>query len=585
MKSILNKGIILIAGLLISQVLTGQFTHQLQGNKLPWTQTPQVKDNNFRFVIISDLTGGEKEGVFEAVIKKINQLAPDFVMCVGDLIDGYTIDSMVMKNQWKSFHKRISKLNAPFFYMPGNHDVANRMLYNEWIRQYGYDYYSFNVSGSLFIILNAYEDKQGELSDRQVQYVKKVLRDHDPENPVYLFSHPPLWDLKDKMGLNELWPLLNRNKTTFFCGDDHHYIMKEVEGHTHYMLSNTGGGFDEEKTGLGIFNHILWVTSTPEGLTIANILTDGIIPTDIVTNANEKQVYGLLRNNWFSIKPVYITRSTAGQFESDLSIRNNGDFPLSVTGSFQDRTNLKLIPDSFVYLVPAGETLTIPVTLINKGNYDVDDLPAIQAEVTGTYIQGERLMKNSFQKEWIIDNLKYCYPDTGEIKYVSCERPGFIEESWSWTGPADGSFKFTASFDKENIRIKITTSDDILIANSIQPDKPQDRIYINFSADTSLKSSDYLVIEMADGLKPVLLNDKKKLGSGVAGECSHNNNSLIANLSIPRKNLVNDFFRLNIGFRDQDDITSSDQSILWWKPEWGSGSDYEGAGMFRLKKE
>ena len=44
MKSILNKGIILIAGLLISQVLTGQFSHQLQGNKLPWTKTPQVKD-------------------------------------------------------------------------------------------------------------------------------------------------------------------------------------------------------------------------------------------------------------------------------------------------------------------------------------------------------------------------------------------------------------------------------------------------------------------------------------------------------------------------------------------------------------
>ena len=223
--------------------------------------------------------------------------------------------------------------------------------------------------------------------------------------------------------------------------------------------------------------------------------------------------------------------------------------------------------------------------MMNTGNYYVDDLPVIEADVTGTYIQGERLMTNSFKTEWIIDNLKYCLPNTGEIKEIVCKKPGYIEESWSWTGPADGSFKFTASFNKENIWLKITTSDDILISNSLQPDKPQDRIYINFSADTSLKSSDYLVIEMAEGMKPVLLIDKKKLRSGVTGECSHNNNSLIANLSIPRKNLVNDFFRLNIGFRDQDDITSSDQSILWWKPKWGSRSDYEGAGMFRLKKE
>jgi hypothetical protein len=585
MKHFLKTSIILVAGLMNTAMSSGQFLHHLEGSRFPWTAAPQVKDYNFRFVIISDLTGGEKDGVFASVIEKINQLAPDFVMCVGDLIDGYTIDSLVMHKQWKSFHDRIAKLKAPFFYMPGNHDVATDMLYKEWIRQYGYDYYSFTVSGSLFIILNAYEDKQGELSDRQVQYVKKVLQVHNPDKPVYLFSHPPLWDLTDKKGLNELWPLLNRYNTTFFCGDDHHYIMKEFEGHTHYMLSNTGGGFDEENTGLGIFNHILWATSAPEGLTIANILTDGIIPSDIVTNTNEKQVYCLLRNNWFSIKPVYISENTADQFKSDFSIRNNGDFPLHVKGSLCRRANLTFIPDSFEYSVPSGETLTFPVTMMNKGNYYVDDLPVIQADVTGTFIQGERLMKNSFQKEWIIDNLKYGYPNTGEIKTISCDRPGFIEESWSWTGPADGSFKFTVSFDKENIWLKITTSDDILIANPLQPDKPQDRIYINFSADTSLKSRDYLVIEMAEGMKPVLSNNKKKLKTGVTGECSGQNNSLIATLSIPRKNLINDFFRLNIGFRDQDDITSSDQSILWWKPKWGSQSDYEGAGLFRLKKE
>jgi hypothetical protein len=222
--------------------------------------------------------------------------------------------------------------------------------------------------------------------------------------------------------------------------------------------------------------------------------------------------------------------------------------------------------------------------MMNTGNYYVDDLPVIQVDVTGKYIQGERIMKNSFRKEWIIDILKYCYPDTDEIKNFSCDRPGFIEESWSWAGPEDGSFKFTASFDKENILIRITTSDDRLIANSLQPDRPQDRIYINFSADTSLKSSDYLIIEMADGMKPVLSNNKKKLNPGVTGQCSGKNNSLIATLSIPRKNLINDFFRLNIGFRDQDDLTSSDQSVLWWRPIWGSRSDYTGSGMFKLFK-
>jgi hypothetical protein len=584
MKDFFKTGIVLVAGLLMSQLLPGQFVHQLQGNKYPWTKAPQVNEDNFRFVIIGDLTGGEKEGVFASVIEKINKLAPDFVMCVGDLIDGYTIDSEVMKNQWKSFHERIAKLNAPFFYIPGNHDVANRMLYNEWIRLYGYDYYSFKVSGSIFIILNAYEDKQGELSDRQIQYVKKVLQDHNPEKPVYLFSHPPLWDLTHKMGLNELWPLLNRYKTTFFCGDDHHYIMKEVEGHTHYMLSNTGGGFDKENTGLGIFNHILWVTSTPEGLTIANILTDGIIPTDIVNNINEKQVYTLLRNDWLTIDPTYIFENTAGRFISNLTVWNRGDLPLEIKGRFPQQERLKFEPDSFAFIIPAGEKVKTPVVMINPGNIDIDNLPEPEAVITGRFVQDSKTMENNFRKKWTIDNLKYCYPYKGEIRYQECERPAFIEESWSWSGPADGSFRFSCSYDSKNIYLKITTGDDIIIVDSLNQEKPQEKLFINFAADTTLKNEDYLIVELTAGIIPLIKSKKDYPKTRINGECTVRNNKLVADLTIPIKNLKGDYFRINIGFRDQDDLTSSDQSILWWRPKWGSKSDYSGSGMFKLKK-
>ncbi|MBL7965556.1 MAG: metallophosphoesterase [Prolixibacteraceae bacterium] len=557
------------------QTVIGQFSHQLKGEKFPWTRIPNISGDNYRFVIISDLTGGEKEGVFEKVVDKINQLAPDFVMCVGDLIDGYTLDSAVMEKQWKSFHDRIAKLNAPFFYMPGNHDIANKMLFDNWISQYGYDYYSFKIGKSMFLILNAYESEQGKLSERQVQYVKHVLQAHDPKDPVYLFSHPPLWDLTDKNGLKEVWPILNKYNTTFFCGDDHHYIKKEVNGHTHYMLSNTGGGFDKENINLGVFNHILWLTSNSQGLTFANILTDGIIPADIVNNQTEKQVNILLQDNWFEIHQSYVNESSSDMFKSNLVIKNTGDFPLQVTGGFLKRKNITFSPDSIIEVIPAGKTLSIPIQLINSGKYSVAGLPEISLELNGSFMQNRQIIANSVKKNWIIDNLKNCYNANGETEAIICQRPGFIEESWSWGGPEDGSFELTSSFDAENIYVRIKTSDDKLIVDSLNRKNSQDKLFIHFTSDTTFSNRDFLKYEIAGG---------GKIGKNgqITGVCSIEGNGLFANLTISRKMLKGNFFRMNIGFRDQDDNTSSDQSVIWWKPVWGSANDYTGSGVFLI---
>jgi predicted MPP superfamily phosphohydrolase len=145
MKRFLRYGVLLIAGLLIATVISGQFAHQLQGIILPWTKTPGFKNDTFRFVVIGDLTGGEENGVFASAIEKINQLAPDFVISIGDLIEGYTMDQPTIDRYWQSFQKRISAMEAPFFYVPGNHDISNELLFENWKKLYKYDYYSFTI--------------------------------------------------------------------------------------------------------------------------------------------------------------------------------------------------------------------------------------------------------------------------------------------------------------------------------------------------------------------------------------------------------------------------------------------------------
>src|SRR6058998_2155311 len=55
----------------------------------PWNH---LKINNapgtFRFAIMSDRTGGARPGVFERAIDQINILQPEFVVTVGDLVEG-----------------------------------------------------------------------------------------------------------------------------------------------------------------------------------------------------------------------------------------------------------------------------------------------------------------------------------------------------------------------------------------------------------------------------------------------------------------------------------------------------------------
>src|SRR5206468_2697058 len=57
--------------------------------KNPWTNLElNNKERDFQFVIVTDRTGGHRPGVFGEAVRKINLLQPEFVISVGDLIEG-----------------------------------------------------------------------------------------------------------------------------------------------------------------------------------------------------------------------------------------------------------------------------------------------------------------------------------------------------------------------------------------------------------------------------------------------------------------------------------------------------------------
>ncbi len=124
-------------------------------------QTPQSTAplNNsagtFQFAIVSDRTGGHRARIFSQAVEQLNLLQPEFVISVGDLIEGYTEDSQKIVSEWREFQSYAHKLHMPFFYLPGNHDLANDYLDQVWKNKFGRRYYHFVYRNVLFLMVNS----------------------------------------------------------------------------------------------------------------------------------------------------------------------------------------------------------------------------------------------------------------------------------------------------------------------------------------------------------------------------------------------------------------------------------------------
>lgn len=111
-----------LSALLVTAIATGVPTQEaeiqqsLPSELKPWTHLDLNNDaDNFQFAIVTDRTGGHRPGVFMDGVRKLNLMQPEFVMSVGDLIEGYTTDIEVLARQWNQFNGFVDQLEMPFF--------------------------------------------------------------------------------------------------------------------------------------------------------------------------------------------------------------------------------------------------------------------------------------------------------------------------------------------------------------------------------------------------------------------------------------------------------------------------------------
>ncbi len=275
----------------------------------PWTHLRLNNDpEKFQFLVVSDRTGGHRARIFSQAVEQINMLQPEFVLSVGDLIEGYTKDKARLANEWKEFQGYVAKLKMPFFYVPGNHDLSNTTEVEEWKERFGRSYYHFLYRNVLFLCLatdDQGEDKEyGQISMEQVEYFKKVLAENKGVRWIIVSLHKPVWSMakfeQNNFQLIEK-ELAGRNYTVF-AGHVHRYQKFVRNGMNYYQLATTGGGSRMRGVDYREFDHVTWVTMGKEGPVVANILLDGILPDDLKRPVTTEE--GVAQLNRKPVQPV-----------------------------------------------------------------------------------------------------------------------------------------------------------------------------------------------------------------------------------------------------------------------------------------
>ena len=290
------------------------FTNDIEQGHTPWKAAPGPRQaEKFSFGIVSDLYSGERPGVFDVAVAQLNLLRPEFVLSVGDLVDGGTEDTLQLKKEYDRFDGMVANLKMPFFHVGGNHDLTNLVMRKFWERRYGKRYYHFVYDNVLFLMVDSedygpermqqiYEARakaievldgpnpelardmeyykmpervSGEIGEEQSAYFEKVIQDHPDARWTFVLMHKPVWQREAANNLSRIEHALDGKNYTVINGHFHSYSHTVRNDRDYMILGTTSGGQNPQDE--MAFDHVTYVTMDREGPSITNLRLEGIL--------------------------------------------------------------------------------------------------------------------------------------------------------------------------------------------------------------------------------------------------------------------------------------------------------------------
>jgi Icc-related predicted phosphoesterase len=629
--------------LALERITSGVLNIDIAPDKNPWTNLSFNNDpKNFQFAIVTDRTGGVRPGVFEDAVTKLNILQPEFVISVGDLIMGYSADRSVIDHEWDEFIGFVHRLKMPFFYVPGNHDMANAMEHRKWQARFGREYYHFVYRNVLFLCLNS-DDPRASISAKQVEYARKALEENPNERSTLVIIHRPMriQDAKTaakqsndenyaEKGWDQIEKLLEGREYTVFAGHLHKYTKFDRLGHRYFILATTGAGSPiRGARGYGEFDEVIWVTMTDAGPIVANLQLNGIWDQDVRTEEVAGAVNPLLRRG----VETEIKVTDPVPFKNAISrirLKNDADVPLKMDISIEPHRYIRFEPSEFHLTIEPNSVAFADVKLSAPDASDAEEVSSpLTLNWKGTYtFEGEKPLSVEGRRALQIDPIRYIsrrrgriridgkLGEWGELNNSMALPDELVGRKNEWKGRKDGSFNFALRYDDENLYLAVNAVDDRVIKSRDEITTKGDAILVQlgplqdtgtttpFQAQIAISKRDQKKLKSKLSKRPgkdleffVPAVEKKTtqslagLPEGAEVKTTRTARGFAAEMKIPLSSIPQidpDHFeglRVNLMMNDMDRPAGGDRTDLWWRPNWHDKYNYRASGTFVISSK
>ena len=593
--------------------------------QVPWTGlAPAADPDEFRFAVVTDRTGGHRDGIFEGAMSKLNLVRPEFVVSVGDLIEGYSDDGAVLDREWDEIEGFVGRLQMPFFYVPGNHDMSNAVMAEKWQERFGPSFYHFTYKGVLFLALNSelfglVHDPKTSLPGpwtqaEQMAFIERALAENDGVRWTFVLIHQPLWDSPrpnpDWLKVEEL---LEGRPHTVFAGHFHRYTQQLRNDQQYITLATTGGGSRMRGTPWGEFDQVAQVSMTNSGPVIANLRLDGILPSDVVTSELRRLVQQL--EDAVVAEPIvsrnrYFSRATAR-----FSVANPSASYLSVQARFL--ASRDIVPEEVeerVSIEPGGvASIEVPVRARSTRAYEALAPARARFTLETEGLGSEALVierQLALLPERRFDAVRVTRAVTvdgdlsewGRLPFV-VDEPGELSGHGIHRGPEDGSFRFGVRQDRQFLYVAVDVRDDSIVASADEVAREQDHVSLNLDArpdpERSKNEETFVAIRsgaMAKMISPLLALQETRsdpvlrlfaggLPESVRHAVRRTEAGYAVEVAVPaelldeRRGARWDALRMNVSMNDFDE-GEPDSVTLSWRPSRFEAGAIEGAGTF-----
>jgi hypothetical protein len=595
--------------------VSSEARHQPAG-KGPWSARGLADDPAaFQFVVVTDRTGGARPNVFESAMDKTNLLVPEFVMSVGDLIEGYTNDRAQIDREWDEFQGFVNRLDMRFYYVPGNHDMATPELAEEWQRRFGPAYYSFVHRNVLFLCLNTDDGQKPTLSDAQVDSISSAIDQHPDVRWTLLFMHRPLW-LSDEAGaghrqFERIERKLEGRPYTVIAGHFHRYTKHIRHDRRYIILATTGGGSHLRGPMFGEFDHVAWITMKDDGPRVANLMLDGIADENIRTAADAELVEKI-ESGWslgWTGNLLAGDRFTGAPLA--LEVKNQTPVSAELELELEESEHLRPRPRSVKLSLAAGARQTVPVEFAVGQPLPPGEVPPLRYDWHAKFGGGRPIelhehealplypalplprRKGSVDVDGRLD-------EWGTLRFQGRQALHVPKDDPAWTGFDDLDYQFSIADGENHLYVGVNVIDDRIRTERDRKPWNQDAIellfdpredparannrgdqgsgYRNFGylSFSPAESPEQMAVEPRELIPPELSIVTRLTATGYAAEVAIPHSLLDRMHGDGSWNAV----RFNLTIHDTDD-NFEERSTLGWQPGWDSAENQPGSGTFR----